>query len=113
MIKEILTPFEQLEKVTSIDTDDISLKNFLLGFKIIYQKMKEILEKNGVQEIKALGEKFNPEIHYAVNKISDKNQPNNTNVLVIQKGFFYKDIILKPAMVKVNEWSDKCDEENK
>lgn len=110
LIKDILVPFEQLEKVLETETKDNLLKNFLSGFKMIYQQIKEILEKNGVKEIKSLGEKFNPELHYAISKISDKNQPNNTNVLVLQKGFLYKELVIRPAMVKINKWSDNNEE---
>ncbi|WCA22423.1 nucleotide exchange factor GrpE [Candidatus Phytoplasma oryzae] len=113
LIKEILLPFEQLEKVVSIETTDDSLKNFLSGFKMVYQQMQKILEKNGVKEIPALGVKFNSEQHCAIDKISDINKPNNTNISVFQKGFFYKDIVIKPALVKINEWSDEDGEKNK
>ncbi|MDV3182724.1 MAG: nucleotide exchange factor GrpE, partial [Candidatus Phytoplasma australasiaticum] len=54
-----------------------------------------------------LRDKFDPNFHYALEKISDLKQPNGINVLVLQKGFLYKDLVIKPAMVKVNEWSDK------
>ncbi|WBL31368.1 nucleotide exchange factor GrpE [Candidatus Phytoplasma sacchari] len=113
LIKDILVPFEQLEKVMEMNTDNDILKNFILGFQMIYQQIKKILEKNGVQEILSLGQEFNPEKHYAVEKISDRSKPNNTIVSVLQKGFLYKEMIIKPAMVKINEWSDEDEKKNK
>lgn len=77
---------------------------------MIHQQIKEILNKDGVKEIKALGEKFNPEFHHAIEKISDKNKPDGVNVAVLQKGFIYKDLVIKPVMVKVNEWSKEKNE---
>lgn len=109
LIRDILVPFEQLEKVLEMPAEDPLLQKFLSGFKMIQKQVKEILEKNGVKEIKTLGEVFNPEFHYAVEKISDRNQPNGVNVMVLQKGFLYKDLVLKPAMVKINEWSENND----
>lgn len=109
-IRDILVPFEQLEKVLEMPSEDPLLQKFLSGFKMIQKQVKEILEKNGVKEIKSLGELFNPEFHYAVEKISDRNQPNGVNIMVLQKGFLYKDLVLKPAMVKINEWSENKNE---
>ncbi|MDV3157171.1 MAG: nucleotide exchange factor GrpE [Candidatus Phytoplasma australasiaticum] len=106
-IKNILIPLEQFEKVLEMPKVDESVKSFLLGFKMIHKQVKDILQKEGVEEIKALGVKFDPNFHYALEKISDLKQPNGINVLVLQKGFLYKDLVIKPAMVKVNEWSDK------
>ncbi|KND62507.1 nucleotide exchange factor GrpE [Candidatus Phytoplasma phoenicium] len=110
LIRDILVPFEQLEKVLEMPAEDPLLQKFLSGFKMIQKQIKEILEKNGVKEIKTLGEPFNPEFHYAVEKISDHNQPNGINVLVLQKGFLYKDLVLKPSIVKINEWSENNNE---
>jgi molecular chaperone GrpE len=107
LIKDMIIPFEQLEKIVQMETENELLNKFLSGFKIIFQQMKEVLEKNGVQEIKSLGEKFNPNFHYAIEKISDKSKPNNINISVLQKGFIYKNLIIKPSMVKINEWSDE------
>jgi len=110
LITEMLAPLEQLEKALEMPTEEPLLKNFLLGFKMIFKQTKDILNKDGVQEIKALGEKFNPEFHHAIEKISDKNKPNGINLAVIEKGFLYKDLVIKPAMVKINEWSDNSNE---
>ncbi|MDC9031912.1 nucleotide exchange factor GrpE [Columbia Basin potato purple top phytoplasma] len=110
LITELLVPLEQLEKVLEMSPKEPLLKNFLLGFKMIYQQIKDILQKEGVQEIKALGEVFDPKLHHAVEKISDKNQSNGINVAVLQKGFLYKDLVIRPVMVKINEWSDETNE---
>ncbi|WP_323847853.1 MAG: nucleotide exchange factor GrpE [Phytoplasma sp.] len=110
LITQILVPLEQLEKVLEMSPEEPLLKNFLSGFKMIHQQIKEILNKDGVKEIKALGEKFNPEFHHAIEKISDKNKPDGVNVAVLQKGFIYKDLVIKPVMVKVNEWSKEKNE---
>ncbi|MGM1458852.1 MAG: nucleotide exchange factor GrpE, partial [Columbia Basin potato purple top phytoplasma] len=98
------------EKVLEISPKEPLLKNFLLGFKMIYQQIKDILHKEGVQEIKALGKVFDPKFHHAVEKISDKNQANGINLAVLQKGFLYKDLVIRPVMVKINEWSDETNE---
>ncbi|QTX02590.1 molecular chaperone GrpE [Candidatus Phytoplasma luffae] len=111
-ITNLLVPLEQLEQALQMSYEEPLLKNFLSGFKMINQQIKDVLKKEGVQEIKALNEQFNPKQHHAIEKTSNKNEPNGVNLDVVQKGFIYKDLVIKPAMVKVNEWSDK-NEENK
>lgn len=107
-IDKILVPFEQFDKVLeNTESQKKEVKNFLIGFKMIHQQIKNIFEEEGLKEIKALGEIFDPHLHYAMEKESDKKSPNNTNIDVFQKGYIYKERILKPAMVKVNEWSEK------
>ncbi|WP_017193665.1 nucleotide exchange factor GrpE [Vaccinium witches'-broom phytoplasma] len=113
LITDILVPLERLGQVLEMPTEDEMLQKFLFGFKMINKQINDVLEKDGVVEIKALGEKFDPKYHHAVEKISDEKQPNGVNVVVLQKGFLYKDKIIKPAMVKVNEWSENKNGENK
>ncbi|WEK82562.1 MAG: molecular chaperone GrpE (heat shock protein) [Candidatus Phytoplasma pruni] len=113
LITDMLVPLEQLGQVLEMPTEDEMLQKFLFGFKMINKQINDVLEKDGVAEIKALGEKFDPKYHHAVEKISDEKQPNGVNVAVLQKGFLYKDKIIKPAMVKINEWSENKNGENK
>ncbi|MBP5835724.1 nucleotide exchange factor GrpE [Candidatus Phytoplasma meliae] len=106
-ISNLLIPLEQLEKVLEFSTDNELLKKYLLGFQMIQQQIKTILKEEGVEEIQALGQVFDPKVHYALETVSDPQKPNKTIISVLQKGYFYKDKILKPAMVQINEWSDK------
>lgn len=108
---ELLVPYEQFSKIVEFNTDNDVLKNFLIGFKMIKDQFEQVLEKEGVKEIKALGEQFDAKAHYAIEKTSDKEKPNGTVLEVLQKGYMFKDRILRPAMVKVNEWSDENGED--
>ena len=108
---ELLIPYEQFSKIVEFPTDNDMLKNFLIGFKMIKDQFEQVLEKEGVKEIKAVGEIFDAKLHYAIEKANDKEKPNNTVLEVLQKGYMFKDRILRPAMVKVNEWSDENGED--
>jgi molecular chaperone GrpE len=66
-----------------------------------------VLFNDGLKEIEAINQPFNPNYHYAIEKVSNKEQPNGINLEVIQKGYTYKEQLLRPAMVKVNEWSEE------
>lgn len=107
LISDILSPLEQLNMAVNMKTDNDLLKNFLIGFKMINDSLYAVLQNDGLKEIDALMKPFDPNVHYAIEKIHDPAQPNGINVEVIQKGYTYKDQLLRPAMVKINEWSEE------
>jgi len=107
----LLTPYEQFVKVVEMETDNELLKNFLIGFKMIKDQFKTVLEDEGVVEIKALGEQFDAKVHHAVEKESNLEKPNGIILEVLQSGYYFKDRILRPAMVKINEWSEENGED--
>lgn len=103
---ELLTPYDQFSKIVEFPTDNELLSNFLIGFKMIRDQFKEVLESEGVVEIKSLGEMFDAKVHHAIEKESNKDKPNGIILEVLQNGYHFKDRILRPAMVKINEWSE-------
>ena len=103
---ELLVPYEQFSKIVDFPSDNELLNNFLIGFKMIRDQFKSVLENEGVVEIKALGEVFDAKVHHAIEKESNKDKPNGTVLEVLQNGYLFKDRILRPAMVKINEWSE-------
>ncbi|MBE0701485.1 MAG: nucleotide exchange factor GrpE [Acholeplasmataceae bacterium] len=107
LIADILNPLEQLDKIVKMETTNDLLKNFLVGFKMINDQIYNILVADGLKEIDALEKPFDPKLHYALEKINNKEKTNGINLEVIQKGYTYKEQLLRPAMVKVNEWSEE------
>ena len=71
------------------------------GLALILKSFDEGLAKLGVEEIKALGETFDPERHYAVLHIDDENYGESEVVEVLQKGYTRGDKIIRYAVVKV------------
>jgi len=69
----------------------------------MYKQIKELLEKFEVKEIESLDKEFDPAYQQAV--ITDKDETKESGVVleVLQKGYMYKDRVLRTAMVKVNE----------
>lgn len=107
LVHDILEPLDQLNMIINMETEDPVLKNFLYGFKMLNTKFYEVLTNDGLKEIDALNKQFDPKYHYAIEKDSIEDKPNGINLEVIQKGYLYKEQLLRPAMVKVNEWSDE------
>ena len=104
-IKELLPIIDNFERAIKMDDDDLTdeVSKFLEGFKIIYSNTINILNKFQVKEISAEGVEFDPTYHHAV--LVDHNEEKTKGVVleVLQKGYMYKDRVIRPPMVKVNE----------
>jgi len=75
---------------------------FYQGIEMIVKQFRDVLTKMGVEEIPALGQPFNPEVHNAVMQVeSDEEHPENTVVEILQKGYRLKDKIIRYSLVKV------------
>lgn len=105
LIKEILPILDNFERAISMDDDDLDddVSKFLSGFKLIYSNLVGILNKLEVKEIEAEGVEFDPNYHHAVLTEHDENKPAGVILEVLQKGYMYKDKVVRPVMVKVNE----------
>ncbi len=105
LIKAILETIDNFERAIIKDDDNLDdeLSKFLSGFKMIYTNLIGVLNTYGVKEIEALHKEFDPNSMQAV--LTDKNDKYESNIVteVLQKGYIYKDKIIRPAMVKVNE----------
>ena len=71
------------------------------GLALILKSFDEGLAKLGIEEIKAVGEIFDPERHYAVLHVEDENYGENEVVEVLQKGYIRGDKVIRYAVVKV------------
>lgn len=106
LINDLVDPLDQLDRIVTMKTDNDLLKNFLIGFKMINDKLYDVLKNDGLMEIDALMKPFDPLWHHAIETVNDQTKENGINLDVVQKGYTYKGQLLRPAMVKVNEWSE-------
>lgn len=105
LIIKLLTIVDNFERAIKLDDRDLTdeLSKFLSGFKMIYTNLLSILEAMEVKEIDCKGLEFDPNIMEAVITEKDENLPANVVIEVLQKGYIYKDKVIRVAMVKVNE----------
>lgn len=105
ILKSLLPIVDNFERAIKLDDSDLSdeLSKFLSGFKMIYTDVIGILNKFDVKEIIAEGVEFDPKIHQAVLMEHDEAKPSGVVLEVLQKGYMYKERVIRPAMVKVNE----------
>lgn len=105
LILELLPILDNFERGIKMDDDNLDdeVSKFLSGMKMIYASLVNTLEKFEVKEIKALGEKFDETYHNAVMTDESSDQEEGVILEVYQKGYIYKDKVIRPAMVKVNK----------
>ena len=105
ILKELLEVVDNFERAIKMDDNDLSdeVSKFLSGFKLIYSNTMNILNKFDVKEISSEGIEFDATYHHAVLTEHDNNKPEGVVLEVLQKGYTYKDKVIRPAMVKVNE----------
>jgi len=82
-------------------TDNATLESIREGSALTMSMFVQALEKNGLEQIDPLGEKFDPERHQAISMAAAENAESNTVIEVMQKGFLLNDRLVRPAMVVV------------
>ena len=98
VVTSFLPVYDNLERALNQTTEDEAYKK---GVEMIMNQFKDTLNKLGIEEIPALGEKFDPAIHNAVMHVDDETKGENEIVEVFQKGFKLGDKIIRFSMVKV------------
>jgi len=78
-----------------------NVDDFYKGVEMIYNQLLKTFAEEGIEEILAEGEEFNPEYHEALMRVESDNYEEGTVVEVVQKGFILDDRVIRPAMVKV------------
>ena len=103
VLSSLLPVMDNFERV--IDKEDVldDVKVYLDGFRLIYNQIKDILTANDVKEIDALGKPFDPMFHQSVTMRKDESKESGIVLEIYQKGYTYKDKVLRPAMVIINE----------
>jgi molecular chaperone GrpE len=72
------------------------------GVELIYRQLKDVLEKRGLRAIETTGQKFDPNFHEAVAREERNDLEEGTILEELQRGYFFHNRLLRPAMVKVS-----------
>lgn len=95
---EMLAVKDSLEAGMAVQTDNI--ESFKSGMELTLKQLSSVFDKFNIKEINPMGEKLDPHKHQAIGMI-DSDQPANTVVNVMQKGYSLNDRVLRPALVMV------------
>lgn len=71
------------------------------GFELIRRQLWDVISKQGVKRIDAVGKEFDPNLHHAIDRVESAEHPEGTVVAELQPGYMFHDRVLRPAMVRV------------
>lgn len=103
LITELLPVIDNFERALNVDAKTTDIESYQKGMTMIYNSLKNILEKFEVKEIEAIDKEFDPSFHQAVMQEEKEGTKENIVIEVLQKGYTYKDKVIRPAMVKVSK----------
>ena len=98
VIEVILPVVDNLENAAKVETKDESYKQ---GVELVLKQFKDVLKSKGVEEIKAVGETFDPELHEAVGSIQDETKGEKEIAQEYRKGYKIGSRIIRHSMVVV------------
>ncbi len=101
VIEKILPTVDNFERGFSGLTDEQREDPFAQGMEKVYRQFLTELENMGVKPIEAMGQEFDPNFHNAVMHVEDEEAGENTVVEEFQKGYLYRDAVIRHSMVKV------------
>lgn len=101
VIEKILPVVDNFERGFKAVSEDEKATPFADGMDKIYKQLLKTLEDMGVKEIEALGMEFDPNLHNAVMHVEDEELGENVVAEVLQKGYLYRDTVVRHSMVKV------------
>ena len=97
---ELLSVKDSLDAALTIENANVdSYKN---GVELTQKQLINVFEKFGIHEIKALGEKFDPNQHQAISMVESEEEPNKI-LTVLQKGYLLNERVIRPALVTVSK----------
>lgn len=103
LITELLPVIDNFERALNVDVTSTDVESYQKGMTMIYNSLKNILEKFEVKEIEAIDKEFDPSYLQAVMQEEKEGTKENIVIEVLQKGYTYKDKVIRPAMVKVSK----------
>ena len=101
LIVKLLNVIDDLERAIKSGKETDSKEALIEGVEMVLKELKEILRKEGLEEINAIGKNFDPNLHEAVAHIQTKDHPANTIIEEIRKGYLLNGRLIRPSMVKV------------
>ena len=101
IVEKILPVIDNFERGLGAITEEEKESAFVQGIEQIYKQFTTALEEVGVTPIEAVGKEFNPEYHNAVMHGEDENYGDNIISDEFQKGYMYKESVVRHSMVAV------------
>lgn len=98
VVEVILPVLDNLENAVKVETKDEEYKK---GIELVLKQFNDVLKSKGVEEIEALGQTFDPELHEAVRSVQDETKGEKEVVEVYRKGYKIGNKVIRHSMVAV------------
>lgn len=97
-IKSLLPVLDSFDRALQLKSES---GEFRSGIELIYKQLQDALAKLGVRPVPAKGEPFDPHFHEAIEMVETTDAPDHHVIEELQRGYKFKDRLLRPAMVRV------------
>lgn len=101
VIEKMLPVIDNFERGLAVIPEEEKEAPFVQGVELVYKQLVTALSELGVQPIEAVGKEFNPDFHNAVMAVDDDSLESGTVAEEMQKGYMYKESVVRHSMVKV------------
>lgn len=101
VVEKILPVIDNFERGLMTVPEEQKEDSFVQGMELVYKQIITALEELGVSPIEAVGQPFDPNLHNAVMAVDDDSLESGTVAEELQKGYLYKDSVVRHSMVKV------------
>jgi len=98
LIQQLLPIVDDFERALKVETAD---RDYAKGVELIYQRLFETLKKIGLEPIDTAGQRFDPNLHQAIDRVETEAAEDMAILAEYQRGYRFKGKLLRPAMVKV------------
>ena len=101
VIEKMLPVIDNFERGLMAVPEEEKDTSFVQGVELVYKQILTTFEELGVKPIEAVGQEFDPNLHNAVMMVDDDSLESGTVAEEMQKGYLYKDTVVRHSMVKV------------
>jgi len=102
LVADLLPVLDNFDRAVSAAKVNPDFTSFSQGVEMILRQMQTALSKEGLKAMDTVGQPFDPNLHEAVLRVASEEHPENTVVEELQKGYYLKEKVLRPCMVKVS-----------
>jgi molecular chaperone GrpE len=104
-VSDVVTAFlpvvDSIERAMQACSQEYDKDSLREGIELVQKQVNDVMKNLGIEETKSIGEEFNPQLHNAVMHISDESSGTNIIVEEFQKGYKFRDKVVRYSMVKV------------
>lgn len=102
LVTQLLPVVDNFERALTANAEAAQGDSFAKGVDMIYRQLQQVLEAEGLKAMAPVGEPFDPEHHQAIMTVESDEHGEGIVVEVMQTGYWLKDKVIRPAMVKVS-----------